>query len=423
MQCNNIREMLSAHLDGVLEPSDHTMVTQHLGACPACRSEWEDLRMVVELVRELPEITPPAEFRHNLRKRIEAMPDHRSRIKKAALWPALTGSKISRVVAVAATVILTAGVTALWYGLPGQWGNKGADMVPSGKGTVVIGKKDESSNSSTIKGKADVEVLDARASDSFTTTASGSETRSNTEKTADRMTENQMTENRVQAGRGGQSLALKTPAPGLDAGADERMFDLAATENNSGITPESAAKNAPPGMGGGSGEMAGIAAVPSAARYGGTGKTIKQASMSIDVIDVDQVAQKVSSLVWSSGGMVAANNTAGGATMEIRVPAPRFDEVVERIQTMGTVVQKNITSKDVTTDFDNAVAGLAALESKEGTILEKNREAPAGVPAGGITATGSPEIKQLQMEREIRQNQLRELEDATVMATINVKLE
>jgi anti-sigma factor RsiW len=53
-------ELLSAYLDGELDPAEHAMVATHLAACDSCRAEAAGLSLVRGLVRNLPMAEPPA---------------------------------------------------------------------------------------------------------------------------------------------------------------------------------------------------------------------------------------------------------------------------------------------------------------------------------------------------------------------------
>ena len=56
-------ESLSALLDEQLSAEDARSVRAHLEACPACQVRLDALRSVVALLRALPEVEPPREFR------------------------------------------------------------------------------------------------------------------------------------------------------------------------------------------------------------------------------------------------------------------------------------------------------------------------------------------------------------------------
>lgn len=55
-------ELISAYIDGELSPADMQQVERHLAACEACRTEFEELRGMSTLVRELPLYLPRREI-------------------------------------------------------------------------------------------------------------------------------------------------------------------------------------------------------------------------------------------------------------------------------------------------------------------------------------------------------------------------
>jgi hypothetical protein len=122
MQCHEMQELLSAHLDGMLDPSVKIMVERHLEHCPACREEYENLKMVAGMVSNLPLVEPPPEFRRDLRLRLEQI--GRPGVK-ANFLQRLTVGKWSAVMAVAASFVLVIGIAALWYGMPDRYGSPG----------------------------------------------------------------------------------------------------------------------------------------------------------------------------------------------------------------------------------------------------------------------------------------------------------
>jgi hypothetical protein len=116
MRCHELREQLSAYIDGMLDSSLVEQVEEHIASCAECRTEYEDLKAAVEMVRELPEVVPPPEFHANLRQRlrdfnvIPAVNSEQSIGKQGPVW-----KKWSRPLAAAAVIFLTVGVTVLWY--------------------------------------------------------------------------------------------------------------------------------------------------------------------------------------------------------------------------------------------------------------------------------------------------------------------
>ena len=55
-------ELLSAFVDDQLTPDEKALVQQHLASCSACQARLEELRSVIALIRELPELELPRDF-------------------------------------------------------------------------------------------------------------------------------------------------------------------------------------------------------------------------------------------------------------------------------------------------------------------------------------------------------------------------
>ena len=60
MNCKDIREDLSAHLDGELDPARRAEIDGHLASCDGCRAELERLRRLSKLLGDVPRAAAPA---------------------------------------------------------------------------------------------------------------------------------------------------------------------------------------------------------------------------------------------------------------------------------------------------------------------------------------------------------------------------
>ena len=126
MVCEQVRNELSAYLDGELAPPEAAAVRDHVDACPECREVLEELRATIDLVGGLPCCGAPKHLAADVQREIERRmilaapaapadeaPQERSLpIRRASPWP--------RVLAVAATLVLALGIGLLSYlGTPG----------------------------------------------------------------------------------------------------------------------------------------------------------------------------------------------------------------------------------------------------------------------------------------------------------------
>lgn len=115
MRCQDIREQLSAYIDGMLDSSLEARVKLHIASCEDCRLEYEDLMTAVELLKSLPEIAPPPDFNLKLQAKLSNLNPRVEVPGKIGLLGRLVRGKWSGPLAAAAVICLTVGVTALWY--------------------------------------------------------------------------------------------------------------------------------------------------------------------------------------------------------------------------------------------------------------------------------------------------------------------
>jgi hypothetical protein len=70
MNCDGVRDLLSAYVDGEATPGELLRVEQHLRRCPVCAEEVDALRQTIAMVASLEEVELPPGFREGLRARL-----------------------------------------------------------------------------------------------------------------------------------------------------------------------------------------------------------------------------------------------------------------------------------------------------------------------------------------------------------------
>jgi len=78
MECAEIKELLSEHIDGILDRETRDLVEEHLRTCKDCREELASLRAVVKELGSLEPVEVPADFLDKVHERIK----QRSRFSK-----------------------------------------------------------------------------------------------------------------------------------------------------------------------------------------------------------------------------------------------------------------------------------------------------------------------------------------------------
>ena len=72
MDCEEIKERLSAYVDDLLDGESRALVEEHLSSCKACEQELVSLKALVRELGALESVEPPKDFLDQLNERIEA---------------------------------------------------------------------------------------------------------------------------------------------------------------------------------------------------------------------------------------------------------------------------------------------------------------------------------------------------------------
>lgn len=354
MQCREVQDLLSAYLDCMLDPSEKESADRHLEGCPACRSELDDLKMVVGLVRDLPLVDPPPEFGQGLRRRLEQAA--RPGAGKGIL-PGLARGRWSGILALAAGFLLVVGLAADWYGIPGKFSRPD-------RGVRV--------ESSSVAEKAAPDMIrkvdpgDGQARDMQKDTA------------------------------GYQASGQPAPDPvsgapsGMGGGpAPKAVQKVSEASENTGSAPMISLQAVPdPGeepvsvqdrklaTNGASGVTArGTAAVPPPE---GSQQPM-QACLEVKVPDRTAAIKEVMAVTQKLGGFAAV--LPDGKEIILRVPVEQFEKAVADIGKTGRVIRQEYPPEDV--DLLKSIAQRTGI-SPEALELEK-------LGRGGGGAAGSPQ--------------------------------
>ncbi|MFZ5633558.1 MAG: zf-HC2 domain-containing protein [Bacillota bacterium] len=398
MQCQEIKELLSVYIDGMLDPSAKNKVDIHLEQCPACRSEFENLKMVVTLVHELPQVSPPADFRRNLRRRLEHMAGPG---KKAGWIQRLATGRWSGIMAVAASFLLVIGIASAWYGMSGMYGVS--------KQPVQVSSYDAKENA------APVEVL------------SGS-------KGADGSREsNAITGESESSGSGAIVHYMRIKEQEADSGAAYSVTSDAApapvkkipppvtppvSQENSTQERKLAVENGMAGV-----TARGVPAAPPA----GQAEQSKQAVIDVKVEQKAAAVREIFDIARKYGGEALVLPDTGGREILVKVPGTRLEQAIADIGKTGRITRQEYPVQDVNKDSARIVTTAATpAPTQKSDGIEKDGkgggvpEAPApGSPAPGSTV--QPAGTQGEIKKEKQEQPA--VNGGTPMASIRVRLE
>lgn len=103
---------------------------------------------------------------------------------------------------------------------------------------------------------------------------------------------------------------------------------------------------------------------------------IRTANASVEVVNVDSAVVRLRALAARVGGYVTSSTVQAGdyevrsATLEIKVPAPRFDEALGGLQPLGKVEFVNVAAQDVGEEFTDVTARVANARRLEQRLVE-----------------------------------------------------
>lgn len=151
---------------------------------------------------------------------------------------------------------------------------------------------------------------------------------------------------------------------------------------------------------------------------------IRSATLTMQVKSVHDAQQQIAGFVKSHQGFITDSklDTADGglptATLTIRVPATRFDDLLGTLGGVGTVASRQVTGEDVTLDYVDTSSRVRNLQREEAQLLALLKR------AGKLSDVLQVERELSRVRGEIEQSQgrLRHLANQVDLATITVTL-
>lgn len=153
----------------------------------------------------------------------------------------------------------------------------------------------------------------------------------------------------------------------------------------------------------------------------------RTAKVSLYVANVDNGAASLTRIAQSNGGDVFSSDIANGdgataqpnGTMELRVPARRFDGVMDAIARSGTVREQSTSAQDLTADITDSGARLRNLRSTEADIRRIMER------SGSVAQVMDAEMQLSQVREQIEtlESELKDMRTRVAYATIDVDLQ
>lgn len=143
----------------------------------------------------------------------------------------------------------------------------------------------------------------------------------------------------------------------------------------------------------------------------------------VRVEDVDRAAAQAASFATTAGGFVGgdqrtSNDSRSEASLQLRVPADEFSEMVERIAGLGEQERRDINTKDVTEealDLDARIATQRARVESGRRLLAQAKTLNELILLEGELAKREADLASLEAKK-------RQLDDLTALSTITAVL-
>lgn len=198
-------------------------------------------------------------------------------------------------------------------------------------------------------------------------------------------------------------LACRDHRPGADSANNFRMDEPAAAEGTF-------AKRAPMDAGG-------QGAVPLPAER----KIIRSGSLTYEVDDLDAARATILERVKAEGGYAEGDDRGEwgnmrSVTLRVRIPADRFDAVVEGMGTLGRLENRSINAVDVTTEWVDVEARLEAKRAVEKRYLELAAQAKNVQEMLEVER----ELGNVRTEIESMEARMKSLRDQVAMSTLTI---
>ena len=159
----------------------------------------------------------------------------------------------------------------------------------------------------------------------------------------------------------------------------------------------------------------------------------KSASINIQVMDPLDAAEKVITLTDQMGGFVVSSSNGQDhysgdiylprATLTIRVPAERLNEMLEFIENLTSdtskyVSNKRIYGKDITSDYVDTSSRLASLEKTRDKLYEIMDTAENAEEALEVYNR----ISEVESEIEVYKGQIKYMEESVALSSIDIQI-
>ena len=152
---------------------------------------------------------------------------------------------------------------------------------------------------------------------------------------------------------------------------------------------------------------------------------IRSGTATMQVDSLDRAIALVHNLARRTGGFIGSSTTQTGrgqvpaATLEIRVPADRFEDIVDGLRPIGKVESVNVTAQDVGEEFVDVQARMANDHRLEARLIELVAQRTGKL--SDVLAV-EQELARVREEIERYEGRLRYLQSRAAVSTLSLTI-
>lgn len=327
MTCQDVRRLLSLHIDKYLPPKEEAEVVAHIGICRACAEELTALKATLEALHSLIGLTPPAppELANKIAARLKEIEEHKLHFSKWKRWAA------------AAAIAITLGGGSLTYARGLAPAKLLAALNLQKIGQVETEAKDSRAGAGSISLK-----VEPRGSEED---KQGDKTLGDNEKLA-------LKENKEELSLREQNLKETVPGP---TGKESSVPNQPGSLEKSARPSDKVAQNP----------------VLEPLTFLNKERKINSTYLKVAASNIEEAlkaALKAGTQVGATSQVFAVQNTGSEERAAVRFTAPpeAAPSLVESLLKLGTLLDKREESEDVTARFS------ATLEQYRETVAKAN---------------------------------------------------
>jgi hypothetical protein len=151
---------------------------------------------------------------------------------------------------------------------------------------------------------------------------------------------------------------------------------------------------------------------------------IRNAWLDLVVPDTEDALDEIKDVTGEMGGYVVQSNVyqsgeSKRASVQLRIPAEKLDEALERFRGMATEVRsENVSGQDVTDEYVDLQSRLRSKEATETKLLEFLDEAEDTEAALAVYT----ELERIQTDIEVIKGRMQYLEESAAMSSLTIEL-